>query len=174
MSPRRYEFHTPACSGETNPNRSWRLPPVSALLNGVGLFGIHLPPITGFSPELSADSHLVLRRTMSPRRYEFHTPACSGETNPNRSWCFPPVSAILNGGGLFGIHLPPASECWPELRADSHAVLRRTNPNRRTGSPPGVCSGEANPNRSWCLPPVSALLDGVALFGIRLPPASEC
>ena len=174
MSPRRYEFHTPACSGETNPNRCWCFPPVSAPLKGVGLFGIHLPPASECWPELSADSDAVLRRTMAPRRYGFLPLACSGEADPNGSWCLPPVSAPLNGIGLFGICLPPASECWPELRADSHAVVRRTNPNRRTGSPPRVCSGEANPNRSWCRPPVSAPFNGIGFFGIRLPPASEC
>ena len=128
---RRYEVHTLASSGEANPNRNWRLPPVSAFLNGVGLFGIHLPPITGFSPELSADSHPVLRRTTAPRRYDVCPRSSSGKTNPNRNWRLPPVSVPLDGVGLFGIRLPPASECWPELRADSHSVLRRTKAPRR-------------------------------------------
>ena len=94
--------------------------------------------------------------------------------NPNGSWCFPPVSALLDGVGLFGIRPPPASECWPELSADSDAVLRRTRARRRYEFHTLACSGETNPNRNWCLPPVSALLTGVGLFGIRLPPASEC
>ena len=174
MSPRRYEFHTLACSGETTPNRNWCLPSVSALLNGVGLFGIRPSPASECWPELSARMDAILRRTKARRRYGFRVRSCSGEANFNRNWCLPPVSALLDGVALFGIHLPPASECWPELSADSHAVLRRTNPNRRKGSPPRTCSGEANPNRNWRLPPVSAPLNGVGLFGIHLPPASEC
>ena len=170
MSPRRYEFHTPACSGETNPNRNWRLPPVSAILNGGGLFGIHLPPASECWPELSADSDAVLRRTRAPRRYGFLPLACSGEADPNGSWCLPPVSALLTGVGLFGIRLPPTSECWPELSADSHAVLRRTKARRRYGFRALAYSGEANPNRSYCLPPVSAPLNGVGPFGIRPSP----
>ena len=147
---------------------------MSALLNGVGLFGIRLPPASECWPELSADSHAVLRRTKARRRYGFRALAYSGEANPNRSWYLPPVSALLTGVGLFGIRLPPASECWPELSADSHAVLRRTKARRRYGFRALAYSGEANPNRSYCLPPVSAPLNGVGLFGIRLPPASEC
>ena len=147
---------------------------MSAPLSGVGLFGIHLPPASECWPELSADSDAVLRRTRAPRRYGFLPLACSGEADPNGSWCLPPVSALLTGVGLFGIRLPPASECWPELSADSHAVLRRTKARRRYGFRALAYSGEANPNRSYCLPPVSAPLNGVGLFGIRLPPASEC
>ena len=147
---------------------------MSAPLDGVGLFGIRLPPASECWPELSADSHAVLRRTKARRRYGFRALAYSGEANPNRSYCLPPVSAPLNGVGLFGIRLPPASECWPELGARSHAILRRTNPNRRTESPPGTCSDETTPNRSWGFPTVSAPLNGIGLFGIRLPPASEC
>ncbi len=119
------------CSGETNPNRSWCLPPVSRLLDGVGLFGIRFPPASECWPELSARSPAVLRRTMSRRRTESPPGTSSGETNPNRNWHLPPVSAFLNGVGLFGIPLPPASECWPELSASTDAVLRRTKARRR-------------------------------------------
>ena len=170
MSPRRYEFHTPACSGEANPNRSWCIPPMSAPLSGVGLFGIRLPPASECWPELSADSDAVLRRTRAPRRYGFLPLACSGEADPNGSWCLPPVSALLTGVGLFGIRLPPASECWPELSANLHPVLRRMMSPRRYESPPRTNSGKTNPNRSGCFPPVSALLNGVGLFGIRPSP----
>ena len=69
------------------------------------------PPVTGLWPEHSADLDAVLRRTRARRSYGFLTLAYSGETNPNRYWRLPPVSALLNGAGLFGIHLPPASEC---------------------------------------------------------------
>ena len=115
---------------------------MSAPLNGVGPFGIHLPPASECWPELSADSDAVLRRTRAPRRYGFRALAYSGEANPNRSYCLPPVSAPLNGVGPFGIHLPPASECWPELRADSQLVLLRTASRRRTAPPSRTCSGE--------------------------------
>ena len=174
MARRRTGSPSRTSSGETNPNRCWCPPPMSALLTGVGLFGIRLPPASECWPELSTRTQAVLRRTTAPRRTAPPSRTSSGETNPNGSWCLPPMSAPLNGVGLFGIHLPPASECWPEMDTESDAVLRRTKAPRRTGSPPRISSGEANPNRSWCLPPVSALLDGVALFGIRLPPASEC
>ena len=161
-------------SGKRNPNGSWCRPPVSAPLNGIGLFGICLPPASECWPELRADSHAVVRRTNPNRRTGSPPRVCSGEANPNRSYCLPPVSAPLNGIGFFGIRLPPASECWPELSADSHPVLRRTKARRRYGFRALAYSGEANPNRSYCLPPVSAPLNGVGLFGIRLPPASEC
>ena len=147
MSPRRYEFHTPAYSGKTNPNRNWRLPPMSAPLNGVGLFGIRLPPASECWPELSANLHPVLRRMMSPRRYESPPRTNSGKTNPNRNWCLPPVSALLDGVGPFGICLPPASECWPELSAESDAVLRRTRARRRYGFHARISSGEDTPYR---------------------------
>ena len=166
--------HALACSGEANPHRSWCFPPVSAPLNGVGLFGIRLPPARECWPELSARSDAVLRLARARRRYGYRACVCSGEANPHRSWCFPPVSAPLNGVGLFGIRLPPARECWPELSARPEAVLRLARARRRYGYRACVCSGEANPHRSWCFPPVSALLDGVGLFGIRLPPAREC
>ena len=115
---------------------------MSAPLKGVGFFGIRLPPASECWPELSADSHPVLRRTRARRRYGFLPLACSGETNPNRNWRLPPMSAPLNGVGLFGIRLPPASECWPELRADSQLVLLRTASRRRTAPPSRTCSGE--------------------------------
>ena len=143
--PRRYEFRALACSGEANPNRSWRIPPVSALLTGVGFFGMRLPPVTEAQPELGADSYSVLRRTVSRRRYEFCALASSGETNPNRSWCFPPVSALLTGVGFFGMRLPPVTEAQPELGTDSYSVLRRTESRRRYGFRALACSGEANP-----------------------------
>jgi hypothetical protein len=128
---RRYEFRTRTSSGEANPNRSWCLPPVSALLNGVGLFGIRLPPATGMLAGAERGFGCCPPANEgSPEVRISHSPS-SGETNPNRSWCLPPVSALLNGVGLFGIRLPPASECWPELSADSHAVLRRTKAPRR-------------------------------------------
>lgn len=146
---------------------------MSAPLDGVGLFGIRLPPASECWPELSADSQAVLRRTNPNRRYESPSRVCSGEDNPNRNWCLPPLSALLDGVALFGIHLPPASKCWPELSAYSQSVLRRTTSNRSTGSPPRISSGETNPNRSYCLPPVSALLTGGEIFGIRPPPAGE-
>ncbi len=37
-----------------------------------------------------------------------HSPT-SGETNPNRSWCLPPVSAFLNGGAVPTIYCPPVT-----------------------------------------------------------------
>ena len=128
------------------------------------------PPVTGLWPEHSADLDAVLRQTMACRRYDVHTRTSSGEANPQRSWCFPPVSALLDGVALFGIRPPPASECWPELSADSQAVLRLVRSPRKTAFSPRTISGEANPNRSWCFPPLSAFLNGVGLFGIRLPP----
>ena len=67
------------------------------------------PPVTGCWPELREYSDAVLRRTRARRRYEVHTRTSSGETTPNRSWRFPPVSALLNGVGLFDIHLPPVT-----------------------------------------------------------------
>ena len=145
MSPRKYEFHTPACSGETNPNRNWRLPPVSAPLNRVGLFGIRLPPASECWPELGADSHSVLRRTRARRRYGFRTLACSGETDPNGSWCFPPVSApsrrswalryssssyyrILAGEERGFAPCPPSNDDSSEDRISTSHQLRKNKP----------------------------------------------
>ena len=68
------------------------------------------PPVTGLWPEHSADLDAVLRLTKARRRYEVHTLASSGEANPNRNWRLPPVSALLDGVALFGIHLPPVTE----------------------------------------------------------------
>ena len=65
------------------------------------------PPVTGLWPEHSADSRPLLRRMKASRRYGFLTRTSSGEANPNRNWRLTPVSALLDGVGLFGIHLPP-------------------------------------------------------------------
>ena len=142
------------------------------LSSEVGLPVTRSPPVTGGSPELSARSDAVLRRTKACRRYGFLPRPTSGENNPNRNWCFPPVSAFLNGGAVPTICCPPASECWPELGADSQSVLRRTTAPRRYDVRPRTCSGEANPNRNWCLPPVSAFLDGGAVPTICCPPVT--
>ena len=171
---RRYGSPSRACSGEANLNGSWCSPPVSALLDGVGLFGIRLPPVRECLPELNMRTQAVLRRTRVRRRYASPSRACSGEVNPNGSWCSPPVRVLLDGVGLFGIRLPPVRECLPELSMRMQAVHRQTRARRRYGSPSRACSGEANLNGSWCSPPVSTLLDGVALFGIHLPPVREC
>ena len=67
---------------------------------------------------------------------------------------------------------PPVTGLWPELREYSDAVLRQTKARRWYGFHTHTSFGEANPNRNWRLPPVSAPLDGVALFGIHLPPVT--
>ena len=119
-------------SGERPSQRSWALRYSSSsckrMLAGVERGSTRCPPTNKGSPEVRVSPSRLLRRN-----------------NPNRSWPFPPMSAPLNGAGLFGIRLPPASES-------------------------ALSSGKTNPNRNWCLPPVSALLNGVGLFGIRLPP----
>ena len=148
-------------SGECLSQRSWGAANLSSscyrLLAGAERGFAPCPPSNDVSPEVRISlSHQLRRNT------------------PNRSWCLPPVSALLDGVGLFGIRPPPASECWPELSADSQAVLRLVRSPRKTAFSPRTISGEANPNRSWCFPPLSAFLNGVGLFGIRPPPASEC
>ena len=147
---RRYGSPSRACSGEANLNGSWCAPPVSGLLDGVALFGIHLPPVRECLPELSMRTQAVLRRTRARRRYASPSRACSGEANPRRSWCSPPVSGLLDGVALFGIRLSPVRECLPELSMRTQAVLRRTRARRRYAAPPSrAYSGEANLNRSW-------------------------
>ncbi|CZQ94959.1 Hypothetical protein TFLO_1889 [Trichococcus flocculiformis] len=163
-----------ACSGEANLNGSWCSTPARGLLDGVGLFGIRLPPVRECLPELSMRMQAGLQRTRARRRYGSPSRACSGEANLNGSWCSPPARGLLDGVGLFGIRLPPVRECLPELSMRMQAVLRRTRVRRRYGSPSRASSGEANLNGSWCSPPARGLLDGVALFGIRLPPVREC
>ena len=171
---RRYGSPSRASSGEANLNGSWCSPPARGLLDGVGLFGIRLPPVRECLPELSMRMQAVLRRTRARRRYGLRARACSGEANLNGSWCSPPVRGLLDGVALFGIRLPPVRECLSELSMRTQAVLRRTRARRRYGLRAHACSGEANLNGSWCSPPVRGLLDGVALFGIRLPPVREC
>ena len=147
---RRYASPSCACSGEAKLNGSWCSPPVRGLLDGVELFGIRLPPVRECLPELSMRTQAVLRRTRVRRRYASPSRACSGEANPRRSWCSPPVSGLLDGVVLFGIRLSPVRECLPELSMRTQAVLRRTRARRRYAAPPSrAYSGEANLNRSW-------------------------
>ena len=146
---RRYASPSCACSGEAKLNGSWCSPPARGLLDGIALFGIRLPPVRECLPELSMRTQAVLRRTRARRRYASPSRACSGEANPRRSWCSPPVRGLLDGVGLFGIRLPPVRECLPELSMRTQAVLRRPRVCRRYASPSRACSGEANLNRSW-------------------------
>ena len=127
---RRWQRRTFACSGEDNPYGSWCLRPGNAPLAGVGLPVRISPPAGECWPELGADAEAVLRRTRARRRLQYRALACSGEENPYRSWDFPPGNGLLTGVGLPVRISPPAGECWPELRHQRHALLRRARPYR--------------------------------------------
>jgi len=58
---------------------------------------------------------------------------------------FPPVRALLNGGGVPVICSAPVSECWPELGVKSRAVLRRATVRRRCRLCARLSSGEESP-----------------------------
>ena len=64
---RRWECRALACSGVGTARRSWRFPPVSALLTGVGIPVIISPPAVECWPELGADA--VFRGTGARRRW---------------------------------------------------------------------------------------------------------
>ena len=133
--------------GGATPGRGWCFPPVSAVLNGVAVSGNLSPPASECWPELSARTEAVLRRTIACRRRRYCVRVSSGEANPDRGWCFPPVSAVLNGVAVSGNHSHPASECWPELSTRMEAVLRRTIAYRRSGFCTHASSGEAAVHR---------------------------
>ena len=90
------------------------------------------------------------------------------------------AGAVLRGTGFSPelrfpvIVFPPVAECWPELGADSHAVLPRTNARRRWKRLALACSGEGKPHRSWCSPPVKGLSPELRFPIIVSPPVSEC
>ena len=127
---RRWQYRLLACSGEDTPYGSWCLPPGNGPLTGVAVAGNDSPPLGECWPELSADAEAVLRRTSARRRWQYRSLACSGEDNPYRRWCFPPGNGPLAGVGLPVIISPPARECWPELAAMWHALLRGARPCR--------------------------------------------
>ncbi|CZQ95595.1 hypothetical protein SAMN05216375_10732 [Trichococcus ilyis] len=119
----------------------------------------------------------VLRRTNARRRREYPALACSGIAGPRRKSGLGALfsgECSLTGVGLSGISFPPVGECWPELSADSYAVLRRTNARRRWGCRALACSGEDNPYGSWCSSPVNALSPELRLPVMVFPPVGEC
>ena len=102
---RRWQFRALACSGVGTARRSWRFPPVSALLTGVGIPVIISPPAGECWPELDADAEAVLRRTRARRMWECRALACSGEDTPYGSWCCPPGNGLLTGVAVPGNNL---------------------------------------------------------------------
>ena len=105
---------------------------------------------------------------------QYRALACSGEDNPYGSWDFPPGNGLLTGVTLPVIISPPVRECWPELGADSHPVLRRTRARRRWHRRTLTCSGKDNLYGRWCFPPGNGALSGVEVPVICCPPAGEC
>ena len=90
---------------------------------------------------------------------------------------FPPVSALLNGGGVPVICSAPVSECWPELGVKSQAVLRRAMVRRRCRLCARLSSGEEDPAGELVVAPfapVSAHLIGGGVPVICSAPVSEC
>ena len=143
-------------------------PPVSALLNGDGVSVICSAPVSECWPELGVKSRAVLRRAMVRRRCKLCARLSSGEEDPAGELVvasFPPVSALLNGGGVPVICFAPVSECWPELDVKSQGCppssngssevqtlrspqLRRGGPRQRTGGG-ALSSGERSSQRRW-------------------------
>ena len=155
-------------------------PLVSALLNGDGVSVICSAPVSECWPELGVKSRAVLRRAMVRRRCRLCARLSSGEEDPAGELVvasFPPVSALLNGGGVSVICSAPVSECWPELDAKSQAVLRRAMVRRRRRICARLSSGEEDPAGELVVasfPPVSALLNGDGVSVICSAPVSEC
>ena len=90
---------------------------------------------------------------------------------------FPPVSALLIGGGVPVICSAPVSECWPELGVKSQAVLRRAMVRRRCRLCARLSSGEEDPAGELVVAPfapVSAHLIGGGVPVICSAPVSEC
>ena len=122
--------------------------PVSALLNGGGVPVICSAPVSECWPELGVKSQDVLRRATVRRRYRLCARLSSGEEDPAGELVvasFPPVSALLNGGGVPVICSAPVSECWPELGVKLQAVLRRAMVRRRYRLCARLSSGEESP-----------------------------
>jgi hypothetical protein len=89
----------------------------------------------------------------------------------------PPVNALSPELRFPVIVLPPVSECWPELGADSEAVLLRTRTRRRWRRRALSSSGEeatAGDQVAAPRPPVNALSPELRFSVIVLPPAGEC
>ena len=123
-------------------------PPVSAHLIGGGVPVICYAPVSECWPELDVKSQDVLRRATVRRRCKLCARLSSGEEDPAGELVvasFPPVSALLNGGGVSVICSAPVSECWPELDAKSQAVLRRAMVRRRRRICARLSSGEECP-----------------------------
>ena len=154
--------------------------PVSALLNGGGVPVICSAPVSECWPELGVKSQDVLRRATVRRRCRLCARLSSGEEDPAGELVvapFPPVSALLNGGGVPVICSPPVSECWPELGVKSQDVLRRAMVRRRCKLCARLSSGEEDPAGELVVapfPPVSAHLIGGGVPVICSAPVSEC
>ena len=128
---------------------------MSARLNGVEVPGNSCSPASECLPELSAGTEADLRRTIARRRSGFCARVSSGEANPGRRRCVPPVNAVLNGVAVPGNSAAPASECWPELSERTEAVLRRTIAHRRSGFCARASSCEASVPRSKTFHPAA-------------------
>ena len=136
-------------SGEEDPAGELVLapfPPMSTHLIGGGVPVICSAPVSECWPELGVKSQDVLRRATVRRRYRLCARLSSGEEDPaGAEASFPPVSALLNGGGVPVICSDPVSECWPELGVKLQAVLRRAMVRRRCRLCARLSSGEESP-----------------------------
>ena len=158
---RRWKHRALACSGVGTARRSWRFPPVSALLTGVGIPVIIFPPAVECWPELGVGADAVFRGTGARRRWECRALACSGEDTLYGSWCCPPGNGLLTGVAVPGNRLsscgrmlagvgrgfaccPPANQRSSEVGVSGDRLLRR----RQSLSGLGLSSGERASRRS--------------------------
>jgi hypothetical protein len=89
---------------------------------------------------------------------------------------FPPVSALLNGGGVPVICSAPVSECWPELGVKSRAVLRRAMVRRRCKLGARLSSGEEDPAGELVVAPFAPVSECWPELDVKsqgCPPSSD-